>query len=86
MKLEEALIIAEGNKLKRLENFHTKTGYIIVSASRADKSEVENNQSKNLLKKELGRTGFSFNPPNFDFTIPQESGFIRICVHPVRKT
>jgi len=60
MKYEEALIIAEGNKLKRLENFHTKTGYIIVSASRADKSEVENNQSKNLLKKELGRTGFSF--------------------------
>ena len=60
MKYEEALIIAEGNKLKRLENYHSKNGYIIVSASRNKNTEVENNQNKNLLKKELGRTNFHF--------------------------
>lgn len=60
MKYKQALLISEGNKLKRLENYHAKNGYIIVSASRGENSEEENNKNKNLLKKELGRTGFSF--------------------------
>lgn len=60
MKYEQALLIVEGNDLKRLENYHSKNGYIIVSASRGENSELENNKNKNILKKELGRTGFSF--------------------------
>lgn len=31
MKYEEALLISEGNKLNRLEKYHSKNGYIIVS-------------------------------------------------------
>ena len=60
MKYEQALILAEGNKLKRLESYHSKNGYIIVSASRKENTEQKNNENKNLLKKELGRTSFSF--------------------------
>jgi hypothetical protein len=60
MKYEEALLISEGNKLNRLEKYHSKNGYIIVSAQRGENSEEENNKNKNILKKELGRTGFSF--------------------------
>lgn len=60
MRYEEALLIVEGNKLNRLEKYHSKNGYIIVSASRGENTEEENGKSKNLLKKELGRTGFSF--------------------------
>ena len=60
MKYEQALLIVEGNNLKRLEEYHAKNGYIIVSASRGENTEEENNRNKNLLKKELGRTGFSF--------------------------
>lgn len=51
MKYKQALLISEGNKLKRLENYHAKNGYIIVSASRGENSEEENNKNKNLLKK-----------------------------------
>lgn len=60
MKFEQALLIIEGNGLKRLEKYHSKNGYIIVSASRGENSVEENNKNKNILKKELGRTGFSF--------------------------
>ena len=41
MKYEQALILAEGNKLKRLESYHSKNGYIIVSASRKENTEQE---------------------------------------------
>lgn len=60
MKYEEVILLVEGNKLNRLEKYHSKNGYIIVSAQRVENSEEENNKNKNLLKKELGRTGFSF--------------------------
>ena len=60
MKYEEVILLVEGNKLNRLEKYHSKNGYIIVSAQRGENSEEENNKNKNLLKKELGRTGFSF--------------------------
>ena len=60
MKHEEVILLVEGNKLNRLEKYHSKNGYIIVSAQRGENSEEENNKNKNLLKKELGRTGFSF--------------------------
>ena len=36
MKFEQALLIAEGNDLKRLEKYHSKNGYIIVSANRGE--------------------------------------------------
>ena len=60
MKYDQALLLVEGNKLKRLENYHSKNGYIIVSASRSNNTEQVNNENKNLLKKELNRTSFSF--------------------------
>lgn len=65
MKYNEALVISEniineGNKLKRLENYHSKHGYVIISANRKSNTEIENNRNKNLLKKELERTGLGF--------------------------
>ena len=60
MKYEQALNLTEGNKLTRLENYHSKHGYIIVSASRSENSDEENGRNKNILKKELARTGFAF--------------------------
>ena len=45
---------------KKIRKYHSKNGYIIVSASRGENSVEENNKNKNILKKELGRTGFSF--------------------------
>ena len=32
MKYEEVILLVEGNKLNRLEKYHSKNGYIIVSA------------------------------------------------------
>lgn len=60
MKYEEVILLVEGNKLNRLEKYHSKNGYIIVSAQRGENSEEENNKNKNLLKKRIRKNWFFF--------------------------
>ena len=60
MKYDEALVLSETDRVKRLEEYHSKHGYIIISANRGEASPEENGRNKNILKKERSRTGLGF--------------------------
>lgn len=60
--MEENKVILDESTLNRLVSGHDKDGYVIISASRGDKTAEENNKRFSELKSKVNKYGYSYIP------------------------